>query len=58
MLTKEWELFVWEEQLKVLGVEYFFIGKHFESKFVNFFTFLQSYFQHLFFLELEVQYQL
>ena len=29
MRFKEFEKFVWEEELKVLGLEYFYIGKHF-----------------------------
>ena len=37
MYTKEWKLFAWEEELKVLGLEYFYIGKHFWSKVVNFY---------------------
>ena len=28
MHYKEWELFVWEEELKVLGIEYFYIGQN------------------------------
>ena len=35
MHTKKWELFEWEEELKVLGLEYFYIGKHFYFIFVN-----------------------
>ena len=33
MHTKKFEIFEWEEELKVLGMEYFFIGKHFYPKF-------------------------
>ena len=28
MDTKKWELYEWEEELKVLGLEYFYIGKN------------------------------
>ena len=31
MHKKEWELFEWEEELKVLGLEYFFIGNKIEN---------------------------
>ena len=50
MHEKEWELFVWEEELKVLGIEYFIIGKHFYSKFVNFYQLLTFLFAALIFL--------
>ena len=36
MHYKEWELFVWEEELKVLGIEYFYIGQNFKTYFINF----------------------
>ena len=28
MHSKKWELFEWEEELQVLGLEYFYIGKN------------------------------
>ena len=50
MDTKKFEQFVWEEELKVLGIEYFFIGKHFNSKTVIFYKILTFLFAALIFL--------
>ena len=34
MHTKEFGKFVWEEELKVLGMPFFYLGKHLLSKFI------------------------
>ena len=34
MHTKEFRKFVWEEELKVLGMPHFYLGKHSLSKFI------------------------
>ena len=34
MINRKWDPFVWNEELKVLGIEYFYLGKHSFSKFI------------------------
>ena len=40
MRTKEFAKFVWEENVKVLGMSHFYLGKHSVSKFVLYYYFL------------------